>query len=394
MCSGNTSYATSKRDAVTIPLPLTLPASLRGRPFIALVIAAFLLFALAIHSSLPRGYLAYSTRPLWDHSEAPSDVLYHYEAEGLTEKQACNLHGWEERKEQVDVWDATIFSTEIDLLLIRLHELSPLVSRFFILESTHTFTGQPKPLLLPSALSSPSFAPYASKITYRMFNGSALPPNGSPWDQEIALRQTMTSVLRSSFPAAPEPAPVMLFSDVDELPSRQTVRLLKACEAPLPLHLGMRSYLYSFEWQEGGETSSWRASAVRWMDRGRGSEEFYRHGKVTNRVLADSGWHCSWCFRHLRDFVTKATGYSHVDRLGSRPAALLRPERIQKTVCEGLDMFGMLPEAYSFRDLFNKMRLIPSKSAVNLPSYVAAHANDVRYLLPGEGNCIREDAPK
>lgn len=196
----------------------------------------------------------------------------------------------------------------------------------------------------------------------------------------------------------------------------------------------------------------------------------------------------SWCFRHLSDFVTKATGYSHVDRLGSRPAALLRPERIQKTVCEGLDMFGasslsrtfllpqssrtqwargadawslrtvrtgMLPEAYSYRDLFNKMRLIPSvfppvlpplhslpltpfvsllrpvsalrpvltltpstptlhhitshlhlsiivhtpfeffssKSAVSLPSYVAAHADEVRYLLPGVGNCRREDAP-
>ncbi|GAA5830242.1 hypothetical protein JCM11251_001281 [Rhodosporidiobolus azoricus] len=318
------------------------------------------------------------------------------------------------------------------LLLIRLHELSPLVSRFFLLESTRTFTGLEKPLLLPSALSTnPAFAPYKDKITFQVFNGSELRPGESPWDQEIALRQRMTSLLRSAFPPADTPAPVMLFSDVDELPSRQTVRLLKACEFPSPLHLGMRSYLYSFEWMEGGEISSWRASAVRWLERGRGREEFYRHGKVSERVLPDSGWHCSWCFRYLRDFVTKATGYSHVDRLGSRPQALLKPERIQKTICEGLDMFGtfartdqsekhssgvpsapihdqefgltvllatclpragMLPEAYSWRELFNKMRLIPSKSAVNLPSYVAAHADQVRYLLPGEGNCVREDA--
>lgn len=105
----------------------------------------------------------------------------------------------------------------------------------------------------------------------------------------------MTTLLRRSLssPSAPSIPPVMLFSDVDELPSRSTVRLLKSCDFPAPLHLGMRSYLYSYEWMEGGETSSWRASAVRWMEGGRGGEEFYRHGKVTERVLADSGWHCS-----------------------------------------------------------------------------------------------------
>lgn len=35
-----------------------------------------------------------------------------------------------------------------------------------------------------------------------------------------------------------------------------------------------------------------------------------------------------------------------------------------------------------------------SKSAVDIPSYVVEHADELRYLLPGPGNCIREDAPK
>ncbi|GAA6009101.1 hypothetical protein JCM10207_004093 [Rhodosporidiobolus poonsookiae] len=288
----------------------------------------------------------------------------------------------------------TIFSTELDLLLVRLHELEPFVSRFFLLESTKTFTGHDKPLILRDALKTPPFAPYRSKITYRTFEGSALKKGEEPWVQEIALRRSMTSLLREHYPSAlTTPPPVLIFSDVDEIPSRATAKLLKECEFGAPLHLGMKSYLYSFEWQEGDEVSSWRASAVQWPQRGRGTDEFYRHGKVTERILADSGWHCSWCFRHLKDFVTKATGYSHVDRLGSRPAALLKPERIQKTICEGLDMFGMLPEAYSYRDLFNKMRLLPSRSAVALPSYVAEHAEDLKYLLPGPRNCIREDAP-
>ena len=59
------------------------------------------------------------------------------------------------------------------------------------------------------------------------------------------------------------------------------------------------------------------------------------------------------------DDVLQAEGYSHVDRLGSRPSALLRAERIQKTICTGLDFFGMLPEAYTYRDLIDKVRIRP-----------------------------------
>ena len=104
--------------------------------------------------------------------------------------------------------------------------------------------------------------------------------------------------LREGMEAHPsdQPVPVMLFSDVDEIISRRTASLLQACDFGSPLHLGLRDYLYSFEFEAGGTNgaaSSWRASAVEWKDRGKGSEEFFRHGKVTERVLVESGWHCS-----------------------------------------------------------------------------------------------------
>ncbi|GAA5845697.1 hypothetical protein JCM9279_006075 [Rhodotorula babjevae] len=377
----------------------------RVRPLhvVLALVALVLVYAALVHPKLPRGYLAYATRPLWDHAEAPKDVIINYSSDHAEPEALCHLHGWEARAKPLPpVWDATIFSTELDLLLVRLDELSPVVSRFFILESDRTFTGLAKPRILSSALDAdPRFKPYLAKITYRPFTGAALAPGESPFEQEIALRRAMTDVLRSSYPSDPAtPGPVLLFSDVDEIPSRKTAALVQACAFAAPelgvgtaLHLGMRSFLYSFEWEEGGETSSWRATAVEWPERGRGSDEFYRHGKVTERILANSGWHCSWCFRRLADFVTKAQGYSHTDRLGSRPAHLLKPKRIQDTICAGLDFFKMLPEAYTYRDLFNKLRLVPSKSATDVPSYVVEHADELRYLLPGEGNCVREDAP-
>jgi beta-1,4-mannosyl-glycoprotein beta-1,4-N-acetylglucosaminyltransferase len=44
------------------------------------------------------------------------------------------------------VFDAVLFSKELDLLTIRWHELDPFVTNFVILESNTTFTGLSNPL--------------------------------------------------------------------------------------------------------------------------------------------------------------------------------------------------------------------------------------------------------
>lgn len=196
----------------------------------------------------------------------------------------------------------TLIQTELDLLLLRLAELTPTVSKFFILESSHSFTGLPRDPILATALShDPRFTRFLPSITYHFHNGRTLAPNESPFAQEIEVRQAMDALLKSALADQPQgrPAPVLVFADVDELPRRATVDLLKACDfgeegrAGETLHLGMREYVYSYGWEVGGEAASWRASATRWNQAGRGEGEFYRHGKQTERVLVDSGWHCS-----------------------------------------------------------------------------------------------------
>lgn len=95
----------------------------------------------------------------------------------------------------------------------------------------------------------------------------------------------------------------------------------------------------SFEWFIG--FNSWRASVTMWQ-----RNSFYRHSKSGDIVLADAGWHCSYCFRTIAEYVIKMKGFSHSDRIGGR-MDLLDPNRIQTTICRGKDIFGMLPEAYS-----------------------------------------------
>lgn len=61
---------------------------------------------LFVHPFLPRGYFAYSTRPLWDRDEAPQQVLRQYWTPDLAPADRCRLHGWTARDQETQVWDA------------------------------------------------------------------------------------------------------------------------------------------------------------------------------------------------------------------------------------------------------------------------------------------------
>ncbi|ONK65205.1 uncharacterized protein A4U43_C07F34760 [Asparagus officinalis] len=222
-----------------------------------------------------------------------------------------------------------------------------------------------------------------SKIIHRNFIG---PPDPSfykdPFKIEAMHRASLNSMLRD---AGVMYGDVVIMADADEIPSQHTMKLLQWCdEIPSVMHLELRHYLYSFEFPV--DYSSWRASAhlVR-------SSTRYRHSRQTDYLLADAGWHCSFCFRTLEEFVFKMKAYSHADRVTS--SKFLDYSRIQKIICNGDDLFDMLPEEYSFRDLMKKMGSVPkSASAVYLPSYLIKNADRFRFLLPG--GCLRTDRPR
>lgn len=80
---------------------------------------------------------------------------------------------------------------------------------------------------------------------------------------------------------------LIVMADVDEISSRATMKLLKACTAPLPVHLQMQNYIYSFEWVTGAR--SWRAQVHSY-----GENFSYIHGKASDVAIADAGWHCRY----------------------------------------------------------------------------------------------------
>ncbi|KAG8884026.1 hypothetical protein FRB98_002633 [Tulasnella sp. 332] len=302
----------------------------------------------------------YSLRPLYDTAVLPQQLIHHLHSPSIPQDDlsACQRHGWDliRAPKKSKVVDAIIFSVELDLLEIRLAELSPIISHSLILESTSTFTGIPKPLVLEPLLHHNStdqrFRPYLDKIRYQVLEGRPLKPGENPFDIEIEMRRKMTDWIHST-EGGVEDDDLIIMSDVDEIPSRAAITLLSSCTAPSPIHLALSNHVYTFSQTLWPLLPSWRAHVTRFK---RG-DTFYSHGLTTpaerTSMLTDAGWHCSFCFPTIGDFVFKARAFSHTDRLGPQHSAqkLLDPDAIKQAVCSGRDFFGMLPEAYDWHGL-------------------------------------------
>ncbi|KAF3453732.1 hypothetical protein FNV43_RR04173 [Rhamnella rubrinervis] len=321
--------------------------------------------------------ISYLFRPLWDHPPPAFTRLPHYYAENVSMGQLCRLHGWSLRSQPRLVYDGIIFSNELDILEVRWRELYPYITKFVILEANTTFTGIPKPLFFASNRARFAFA--EEKIVHDVFPGQ-IATRGShedPFALESKQRVAMNGLLQI---AGITNGDVLIMSDADEIPSPHTIKLLQWCDGVPPvMHLELRHYMYSFEFPV--DYSSWRATIHIY-----GPQTRYRHSRQTDYLFSDAGWHCSFCFRLIQEFVFKMTAYSHADRVKRKD--FLNYPRIQKLICKGDDLFDMLPEEYTFKELIKKMGPIPrSASAVHLPAYLIENADKLRFLLPG--GCLR-----
>ncbi|KAL4581573.1 hypothetical protein LXL04_006096 [Taraxacum kok-saghyz] len=320
--------------------------------------------------------VTYFLRPLWQSPPKPFIQIPHYYHPNVSMAHLCQLHGWKLREYPRRVYDAVLFNNEIDMLMIRWKELYPYITQFVLLESNSTFTSIPKPHFF--AINEEKFDFVKPRLTYATIPGGSR-KGINPFYEEAYQRVAVDRLLRI---AGIEDDDLLIMSDVDEIPSAHTINLLRSCDGPPEImHLHLKNFLYSFEFNI--DHKSWRASVHKYQK----SKTRYAHYRQTDYLFADSGWHCSFCFRKINDFVFKMKAYSHSDRV--RFMRYLDPKRIQKVICNGDDLYDMLPEEYSFREIIGKMGPIPSTySGVYLPEYLLENAEEFRYLLPG--NCVRE----
>ncbi|KAI3991737.1 hypothetical protein MKX01_038135 [Papaver californicum] len=320
--------------------------------------------------------ISYFLRPIWESPPKPFHDMPHYYHENVSMENLCKLHGWGIRESPRRVFDAVLFSNEVDLLQVRWNELYPYITQFVLLESNSTFTGLPKPLVFASHRDEFKFI--EDRLTYGTVGGR-FRKGENPFVEEAYQRVALDQLLRV---AGIMDDDLLIMSDVDEIPSRHTINLLRWCDdIPPILHLRLNNYLYSFEFLV--DNKSWRASVHVYQS----GKTRYAHYRQTDTILSDAGWHCSFCFRRISEFIFKMKAYSHFDRV--RFSRYLNPKRVQDVICKGADLFDMLPEEYTFKDIIGKLGPIPhSYSAVHLPAYVLNNFDKYKFLLPG--NCKRE----
>lgn len=120
------------------------------------------------------------------------------------------------------IYDSFIFFNELDLLEIRLHELDPVVDRFVLVEGSQTFVGANKPSHF--LLNRDRYAAYLPKITHILV--ADWPDTGDAWQREFHQRDAQ---MRGCDDLCDDD--IVLFSDVDEIPSREAVAGLRGHDA-------------------------------------------------------------------------------------------------------------------------------------------------------------------
>ena len=323
-------------------------------------------------------YVGYGTRWIWDTPPKPFQLIPHYYYPDMSAQDQCRLNGLSVHQGQPRrLFDAIPFSIELDLLEIRLHELMDVVDKFVLVESNVTFTGYAKPLLFQQHRKRFAFAEH--KIIYATFH----PQLGQDaFVTEGRMRNFINDILKHEVGISDDD--VLLMSDTDEIPYKFTLDLFKNCDGlPAITHLQLKNYMYSFQFHV--DMDSWRAQVHYYNSQ----TTTYQHMRSTDLMLGDAGWHCSFCFPAIEDYVFKMTAYSHHDRVHSD--YYLSREWIQRAVCEGLEIFGFLPEVYSLAELMAKSWAYPrTSSGVLIPRFLIENSRRFQYLLPGSNNnCTR-----
>ena len=112
------------------------------------------------------------------------------------------------------IYDAFIFSNELELLEIRLHELNSVVDRFVLVEAARTFTNQPKPLCFQEQRQ--RFAPFLDKLIHVAVTDT--PDTDDPCLVADFQRDALSRGLQAC-----KPEDFIMLSDADEIPTAESV---------------------------------------------------------------------------------------------------------------------------------------------------------------------------
>lgn len=219
--------------------------------------------------------------------------------------------------------DSFIFYNELDLLYYRLSILYDYVDKFILVESTHTFTGNTKPLFYME--NKDKFQKFNDKIIHIVVNNMPYQyPNinynsNHQWINEYHQRNYIIEGLKQLITQQfINDEDIILTSDVDEIPNPNI--LIQAKNNTLIFEhntlnrLALDMYYYNLYYRIG-EGSNWHGIKLLTFDTFKKINLSFQQMRVweyNNHVpiIQNGGWHLSY-FGNIDFIINKIRSFSH-----------------------------------------------------------------------------------
>lgn len=217
------------------------------------------------------------------------------------------------------IFDCFTFFNELDMLDLRLNEMSSYVDTFVLAESPRTFQGQPKPLFYDR--NKERFRRYSSRIRHIVVDD--MPPGPDPWVRERHQRNALKRGLRDA-----DAKSIVLISDVDEIVRGEAVAEAQRREAFC--YFSQDFFCYYVNWRvKSPRARLWtKAYAVPYavlskmddLSLPRAGHELHYppqylqsiRANVVNSIIDRAGWHFSWT-GGIERIITKLNSFSHIE---------------------------------------------------------------------------------
>ena len=219
------------------------------------------------------------------------------------------------------IYDCFPFFNELDLLEIRLHEMSPYVDKFVLVESVETFRGNPKPLYFEE--NKERFAPYLDKIIHVVVEHDE---TAIPYTRECHQRDHILDGLIDC-----DPEDIIIISDVDEIIRRSAlpaiVRFFEKKRGDIFVAIQNHYTMYMNRYKQ-----QWFGSVITNFQKLRSTTpQLLRQSRILFPQVKNIGWHFSW-LGGPEKVVTKLESYS-LDYMDTPENKDL--QKIQREMLEG-----------------------------------------------------------
>ena len=246
---------------------------------------------------------------------------------------------------QPRIIDCFIFDDELDLLEIRLQELSPYVDLFVLVEADKTHSGQPKPYYYQDFKA--RFEKFNEKILQIKIEDLPVPTGSGDRVAEDYQRNAIGDTIHYLHNQGNlKVDDIVLLSDVDEIPFMEDlmVEFEHGVQTPTTLHMDMRLYYLNMK-KETVWAGTVIASVREVMSVG---SQWFRENRFDFPTL-DNGWHFTYMggWDKVKEKIDKI-----VDAKAAMKEQGLTIEQVKDNFEEGIDLFSRngLP-TYKVHDL-------------------------------------------